>query len=129
MIKISRGIKDNVKTVKVFDDIDIVKYLVKTIRRYKKGLIVARLNYEKKKMHVGWSLCNTTAGDKFCKNRAFSIAIGRMENHSIKVEKEAFDEFLFKFVPQSLHNEMKVVFGRCERMLAASKKKKKKENA
>lgn len=126
MIKISRGIKDRVHVERVFDNIDIVKYLVKTSRRYKKGLIVARVNYEKKKVHVGWSLCNTAAGDSFCKNRAFEIAIGRMENHSIKIEKENLDEFLFKYLPQSLHNEMKIVFNRCERMIAASKKKKKK---
>lgn len=127
MLTIKKRCGNGIIMPKVFEDVDILRYLTKTCRRLKKGLIVARVNYEKKKVHIGWSLCNTTAGDTFNKERGLEIATGRMENFTVKLEKDCIDEFLFKHVPQSLHFDMKLVFNRCERMLNADKKRRKKK--
>lgn len=127
MLKISRKLGKCHPNGITYEDIDVLKYITKTCRRYKKGLVVAHVNYEKRKVYVGWSLCNTTAGDKFCKIRGLEIAVGRMENHKLKLDDDGIGDFLHKYVPESLHDTMLTVFERCKRMLNSKKNKRKKD--
>ena len=124
MITISRKINDKVATSKVFENIDILQYHTKTCRRYKKGLIIASVNYEKRKVSIGWSLCNTAQGDDFDKLRGISIALGRLEQNTSKLDKDFIKELHAK-VPHSMHAELAVVIDRCTRMLNPKKKKNK----
>jgi hypothetical protein len=127
MITISRRVSENVSSRKVFDNIDILQYYTKTSRNSKKGLFVAQVHYKDRKVSIGWSLCNTSHGDTFDKLRGISIAIGRMSENTSKLDKD-FIKDLFKKVPHSMHDELKYVLGRLERMLDASKKKNKKKH-
>jgi hypothetical protein len=123
MITISRKVTDCVAGKLVLDDVDILKYHTRSSRRNKKGIIVAKVNYDKKKVSIGWSLCNTTEGDVFDKIRGIQIAIGRMEDNTFKLHDLVVDEFLYKHIPQSMHDDMLKVIDRCKRMLKSSKKK------
>jgi hypothetical protein len=125
MITISRKVKDRVASKFVLEDVDILAYHHRRWQRAKKGVIVAKVDYEKKKVVLGWSLCNTTQGDEFDKIRGIQIALGRMEDNIYKLSDLNVDEFLEKKVPVSMHQCMRKVIDRCERMLKADKKKKK----
>lgn len=73
-------------------------------RRQLKGVwVAAPIIDSSNKVSIGWSLCNKKLGDKFDKQRAFEIALGRACKASTA------------FLPMSLQEGYKFFTKRCRR--------------
>lgn len=88
--------------------------------KVKLGVVAASVNHKTKKVSIGWSLCNTSMGDNFDSVRGLKIAKGRMPKHSGKLTAKFIDNLLIA-VPNSLHDELGRILGRCDRILNPKK--------